>query len=353
MERNRDRKRNRKSALSPAGFVPITRKGRIGEAAAWAIAVIAWCISYGTQVALAIEHGFHGPEDWEAAGMGATSDLLSLACMMIALDQAERGKSTPLAWLLSVAAALMMEWANIVYAGRDIVAIILHAWPPAVAVSVVFLLVHVRKENARIADVSEPDPEPPPTPPRVSAPVRLVEAMGDLLSKPGARALSDHQLGVCLGISADDAGRLREVVMALDAAEAGPEPKPPLPPPPSSASSGGLPVAVSVELPAEPEPQDAAEPKVVAEPKPEVAPVAGEAPTGARRNGRREHPVTLKEAKSEYRKLAAKGNVTGSALGAALEVSDVMGRIWKRKVEAEAEPKTERNPSFRFQGAAA
>lgn len=238
------RNRNQNPGLPPKGSGGITRKGRIGEIAAWGIAGIAWCISYGTQVALAVEHGFHGPEDWEAAGMGATSDLLSLACMMIALDQAERGKSTPLAWVLSVAAAVMMEWANIVYAGSDFVAIILHAWPPAVAVSVVFLLVHVRRVNAMDRD-PEPTPEvEPPAPPPA------------------------------------------------------PFPRPPL-------------MDLSIGQ----------EPAVGAEPEP---------------NGQQK--VTLARAQREYRKLAAKGAVTGSALGRALGVSDVSGRNWKRKVEAEAKP---------------
>jgi hypothetical protein len=126
----------------------ITLKGRVGELAAWAIAGIAWLISYGTQVALARDHGFHGPSDWEAAGMGLLSDLASLACMMLALDQAERGKDSRLSWVLAGVSALMMEWANVVYAGSDPVAVILHGWPPFLAVSIVFLLVHVRRTNA-------------------------------------------------------------------------------------------------------------------------------------------------------------------------------------------------------------
>jgi len=45
--------------------------------------------------------------------------------------------------------------------------------------------------------------------------------------------------------------------------------------------------------------------------------------------------ITLVVARRAYRKLAAKGRVTGTALGAALGVSDVMGRTWKRRVEGE------------------
>jgi hypothetical protein len=126
----------------------ITRKGRVGEMAAWGIAVIAWAISYGTQVALARDHGIRGWNDWEAVGMGALADLASLSMMLLALDQAERGRSARLTWVLSLLAAGMMEWANVVYAGSDRVAVVLHAWPPFLAVVIVFVLVHVRRTNA-------------------------------------------------------------------------------------------------------------------------------------------------------------------------------------------------------------
>lgn len=206
--RNPDPLPDRNPGRSPEGSGAVTLKGRVGEIAAWCIAVIAWLISYGTQVALAIDHGFHGPKDWEAAGMGATSDLLSLACMMIALDQAERGKSTPLAWVLSVAAALMMEWANIVYAGSDVVAIILHAWPPAVAVSVVFLLVHVRRVNAT---APKPDPEPePPAPPPAPLPPASDAGVSELALVEGnpAGATNGH-VPVTLSLALAEARKLR------------------------------------------------------------------------------------------------------------------------------------------------
>lgn len=191
----------------------ITRKGRIGEAAAWVLAVIAWAISFGTQVALSAAHGFHGPVDWEAVGMGALADLASLSMMLLALDQAERGKSAKLTWLLSLMAAGMMEWANIVYAGSDRVAVLLHAWPPFLAVSIVFVLVHVRRTNAAptaAGEVIDAAPEPPPVPrPTLPFHVERANAMRALLAEPGGRALSDHQLGARLGIEAGYAGRLR------------------------------------------------------------------------------------------------------------------------------------------------
>lgn len=89
-----------------------------------------------------------------------------------------------------------------------------------------------------------------------------------------------------------------------------PEPEPPalLPPPPG----GGAP------------------PEALPEANPE--PKALTQPDGRKR-------VTLAKATEVYRGLAKKGRVTGSALGDALGVSHVMGRNWKRKVEAAAKPR--------------
>lgn len=50
----------------------------------------------------------------------------------------------------------------------------------------------------------------------------------------------------------------------------------------------------------------------------------------------RSRGVTLMSARRTYRKLAAKGPVTGSAMGAALGVSAVMGRKWLRRVRPKA-----------------
>lgn len=230
-----------------SGFAPITRKGRVGEVSAWCIAVIAWSISYGTQVALAVQHGFHGWSDAEAYAEGLLADLASLSMMCLALDQAERGRPAKLTWGLSILAALFMEWANVTYAIGDPEAVILHAWPPFLAVVTVFVLVHIRRTNAATT--------PPPFRPGPDLP---------------------------------------------------PEPAAPLPP------------HAHVELPS-------------------VVSVETGVPNG------RSH-VTLAEARKEYRRLAARGSVSGAALGRALGVSDVSGRNWKRKVEAAAKPA----PPFRL-----
>jgi len=162
----------------PAGrTLPITRKGRIGELMAWAITVIAWGLSFASQVALALEHGFHGFLEWEAAGMALISDLGAWSMMFLSLDQAERGRSAKLTWGISIAAAGMMEWANIVYAWPDPVAVILHAWPPALAFASVFVLVHIRRTNARPArgEVIEAAPVEPPAGAPIPAPAQPPE----------------------------------------------------------------------------------------------------------------------------------------------------------------------------------
>lgn len=83
-----------------------------------------------------------------------------------------------------------------------------------------------------------------------------------------------------------------------------PEPEPPSPLPPHHRDE--LPQEPSVET----EPETATQPET---------------------NGRQR--VTLAQARTAYRKLAAKGPVSGAALGRALGVSEVSGRNWKRKVE--------------------
>jgi hypothetical protein len=99
-----------------------------------------------------------------------------------------------------------------------------------------------------------------------------------------------------------------------------PDPEPPLPP------------LTRADLFPEPlpDPPGAALPEpVVLDELPAASGTPGET------NGRER--VTLARATAAYRQLARKGPVTGSALGAALRVSAVMGRNWKRKVEAAGE----------------
>src|SRR2546429_1241748 len=89
--------------------------------------------------------------------------------MLISLDQAERGRSSRLTWLISAAAAGMMEWANVAFAWGDQVSVILHAWPPLLAVATLFVLVHVRRTNHEDVAIL-PAPAEEPGPPEVIAP---------------------------------------------------------------------------------------------------------------------------------------------------------------------------------------
>ncbi len=116
--------------------------GRTGEAAAWAISAVAWALSFTAQMQLAGAHGF---TTWAVWAWPATTDLAGLTGMLIALDQARRNGSTVVAWLIALAAAAVMVAANIGAAVGDPVAMMLHAWPPSIALASWFLLVHVRR----------------------------------------------------------------------------------------------------------------------------------------------------------------------------------------------------------------
>jgi hypothetical protein len=89
-----------------------------------------------------------------------------------------------------------------------------------------------------------------------------------------------------------------------------------------------------------PEPEPQPDPPATSAPVPALPAATTEAlaePAGAT-NGRQR--VTFSLARHTYRKLAAKGPVTGTALGEALGVSHVMGRKWLKRVrDAEAKPK--------------
>lgn len=98
----------------------------------------------------------------------------------------------------------------------------------------------------------------------------------------------------------------------------------------------------------EPEPSDPPPPPVAPEPDTSadepLAELRPSSTTTAASNGRER--VTLSKAQEAYRKLAAEGRATGSALGRELGVSDVMGRNWRRKIE-EAESEAEAVRPFR------
>lgn len=121
--------------------------GRAGEAAAWSISAVAWALSFSAQMSLAGAHGFGS---WETWAWPATTDLAGLTGMLIALDQARRNRSALVAWLIAIAAAAVMVAANIGAAVGDPVSMLLHAWPPSIALASWFLLVHVRRAPARI-----------------------------------------------------------------------------------------------------------------------------------------------------------------------------------------------------------
>jgi small-conductance mechanosensitive channel len=143
----------------------MTKLGRLGELSAWAISGVAWALSFAAQMQLAGAHGFAG---WEVWAWPATTDLAGLTGMLIALDQARRNGSTVVAWLIAIAAAAVMVAANVgAYVG-DPVAMLLHAWPPSIALASWYLLVHVRRgarstiARGRTADRLE-DRNPVPT----------------------------------------------------------------------------------------------------------------------------------------------------------------------------------------------
>ena len=222
----------------------ITRKGRIGEITAWAIAAIAWGISLTSQVGLAFDHGFHGWRDVEALGDGLLPDLASLAMGALALDQAERGRPARLTWGLSILSGVFMEWANIAYAWPDPEAVILHSFPPFLVVATLYVLVHTRRTNAtpaagQVIDVTpepdrtgpnrtEPDrtgeplsgppapgPLPAPHAPRALPAGRVTEAMwAEALSALGPDA-TNEQLGERLGCHPDSVRRYRRRFAAV------------------------------------------------------------------------------------------------------------------------------------------
>lgn len=165
--------------------------GRTGEAAAWAISAVAWALSFTAQMQLAGAHGF---TTWEVWAWPATTDLAGLTGMLIALDQARRNGSTVVAWLIAVAAAAVMVAANIGAAVGDPVAMMLHAWPPSIALASWFLLVHVRRapKQTQTDDTEEhiETTTPAPIPVDISEPVVAlpVSSNGRVRKRTSARA---------------------------------------------------------------------------------------------------------------------------------------------------------------------
>jgi hypothetical protein len=112
--------------------------------AAWAITGLAWVLSYAGQYTLARAHGYPWPL---AALWPLTVDLAGLVCMLLALDLAERGMSAWEAWAIAGGAAAVMVAANVVVAWPDLVAMLMHAWPPVIALACWHLLVHGRRQR--------------------------------------------------------------------------------------------------------------------------------------------------------------------------------------------------------------
>lgn len=181
--------------------------GRAGEGAAWAISAVAWALSFTAQMTLAGQHGF---VSWEVWAWPATTDLAGLTGMLIALDQARRHQSTLVAWLIALAAAAVMVAANIGSSVGDPVAMLLHAWPPSIALACWFLLVHVRKVGQKDMD-HDMDQDIMSTTVAVSAngrkPMSTKEAVEQLFLRHGPDISAD-MIAVRLGISQRHASRL-------------------------------------------------------------------------------------------------------------------------------------------------
>lgn len=315
-----DRNPNR----NPEGSGPEPRatwRSYVAEAPAWLIVFGALAVSFWTQVFAVNGRHF---AFWEALIWGASTDAGTIAFLFLAREGIYKGTATWGAWLGSVACAVMSVQWNVIPAweAHDYLGVESHLWMPALALGTWYWLLHGRRRKAHSREpqpTPEPDPEPPAPRPQLPFHEEKANGMRVLLATPSGRALSDWQLGACLGIGADYAGRLRREIERAPEPERDPEPPSQLPPPPPAAPP--LPVS----------------------PGPEAEPHPGAEPTGRER-------VTLARARQAYRKLAAKGPFSGAALGRELGVSDVMGRNWKRKVEAETKPSAR---SFRLQGVAA
>ena len=164
--------------------------GRAGESAAWAISAVAWALSFSAQMSLAAAHGFGG---WETWAWPATTDLAGLTGMLIALDQARRNCSAVVAWLIALAAAGVMVAANIGAAVGDPVSMLLHAWPPSIALASWFLLVHVRRAPVSTKTFHrETTPTVSSSAQKASTAARtrrLIERAPDVSSAEAARAL--------------------------------------------------------------------------------------------------------------------------------------------------------------------
>lgn len=137
-----------------------TSLSRMAEAAVAAISGLAYAISYASLYDLAQHHNFHGQGEWESIAWPTTVDLASLATGIIGLDRASRGKSAWLAGLISAVAAAIMVAGNVAANLGDSISMLMHAWPPVIALACWYMLVRSRRDDANDRGLLEDEPEP-------------------------------------------------------------------------------------------------------------------------------------------------------------------------------------------------
>lgn len=129
------------------------------SAAVWLAAlaaVLAWVLSYSSQVVLAAQHGYPA---WQAALWPLTTDLVSLALMIVAMDAADtkrRGATVRTACLTILGAGVMVT-GNAIVAWPDQIAIAMHTWPPLIGAALWYVLAHDRPRRA-VPDWTSPRP---------------------------------------------------------------------------------------------------------------------------------------------------------------------------------------------------
>ncbi len=171
---------------------------RWAEVAAWAISGLAWGLSYTSQYILARDHGYGAL----AVLWPLTVDLASLVAMLLALDMARRSLNALEAWAIAFGSALVMIGANVLMAWPDAISMVMHAWPPVIALACWHLLVHGRRQGTASKSPARPAREPNQHTARVAARA-TVRRM--LARNRGATA---EQIASVTGVSIPHARRL-------------------------------------------------------------------------------------------------------------------------------------------------
>lgn len=195
-------------------------------------AALAWVLSYSSQAVLAAGHGYPA---WQAALWPLTTDLVSLALMIVALDAADtkRRGATVRAVLLTILSAGVMIGGNVLIAWPDPIAVAMHSWPPFISAALWFVLAHDRPRRTPATPTWTP-PEPngrtgpdrtgepvrrslPGSPARLALPAgRVTEAMWrEAVSELGPDA-SNEQLAKRLGCHKDSVRRYRRTFTSAD-----------------------------------------------------------------------------------------------------------------------------------------